>query len=1631
MRKLVVYLSCTILLLAASSVAVLAQTSVKVSDSPTGVRMLSQDQQGITLKVDVGEVDFIDVATREGVFATPVVKGFGRSHNIGEPDLPTANRLLSIPYNCDLKVSVIGFDVEEIDLTALGVDKLLLPTQPSISKSEDPASVPFEFNQTVYSQSAFYSQELAQAEVLGVMRSLNIGRVTVSPMQYNPVENKLRVYTNITVQIEYIGADWYLTDQKHAAYYCPLFEPLYNKLFNYEPMTGQKDDLVQYPVKYVIVSDPMFEAQLQPFIQWKTEKGFMVVEAYTNDIGTSSAAIKSYLQDLYENATPEDPAPSFVLLVGDDQQIPAFSGSAGSHITDKKFVEYTGDNFPEVYIGRFSAQNTSQLQPQIDKTLEYEQYTMPDPTYLEEVTLISGVDGTYAITHGNGQINYGTNLYFNAAHGIYPNVWLYPASAGSGVAADIRQTVNDGVGFMNYTAHCGHTGHGDPSFTVSDINNLTNEHKYLLGIGNCCLANTFGSSYSTPCFGEAFVQAEAKGGIGYIGGTNSTYWYEDYYWGVGYGPVVGAGPTYEETGLGAYDGLFHDHGEPVNQHYVTNSAIFFAGNMAVTESGSSRIAYYWEIYCLMGDPSVMTYLGIPAVNSVSHAATILMTATEFEVLADPGSYVGLTMDGVLHGAGYIDASGSVTLQLDAFGVPGTAKLVVTGQNKQPYIVDVQVIAPNGPYVVYDSSDYNDATGNMDGRVDAGETIAMGLQVKNVGPDDAFNVEGYLSTTDTFVTVTDDYAAFGTVDGNDGTSYVADAYGFKVASSAPDQHKIRFDLSVTGTDRDTWEGSFNVTVHAPVLNLVSVTIQDYSGNNNGILDPGETADLLVTVANSGSAIAGLTTGLLTESDMYVTVDDDYGDFGDIPANGGTADNSVSVFTVTADPACPMGHLLTGTITLNCDLGYEVELTFEMIVGDREPIWVDDFSVDQGWTGLGGSAEWTIGPCTGGAGSDSYGGPDPSQDHTQAGDNQVLGNDLTPGSGGDYNANISGTQWVYSPLIDCSDYDGVELYFWRWLGVESSSYDHAYFEVFDGTTWHRLFENGATMDDQAWTEQFYDVSTYADENPSFQIRFGMGPTDGSMQYCGWNIDDVMLKGYNQATGTAVMDLQVSNIADTLHQNESAAHGFWIKNTGDGKLKVAFESDETWIVHSNMMIQVNPYDSIEFVVTLNTTGMACGDHSGMITYTTNDGTHPSGSIPVSLHIPSPAMSMSLADINASLSPEETVDIPMVIENAGPGRLNWSLSCTMFTGKDARPRAVVSEAGAVLGYHDADDKEGSEPEPYFAPLEKGAGGPDEYGYRWTDSDEPAGPGFNWIDISGIGTEVALGDDDSDGPFPIGFSFPFYEDFYDEIYIGSNGILTFGSGSNSRANQPIPTATIPNNLIAMWWDDLDPRHGGNIWYYFDADQQRFIVTFSEIRNYQYPSGTGSLTFQAVLYPDGKIFLQYSVMDPGEDNLENATVGIEDPTGTDGLQICYNQAYMRDSLAIMISAWRWLSVSPMFGAIEPFTADTVIVSLTTTDLEEGVYTGQIDLTSNDPLNPTGSVPVTMTIASYICGDVDGNQVGPNVQDLTYFVDYLFNDGPPPPQPAAANVDGMPGLNVSDLTRLVDYLFNDGDPLTCD
>ena len=87
-----------------------------------------------------------------------------------------------------------------------------------------------------------------------------------------------------------------------------------------------------------------------------------------------------------------------------------------------------------------------------------------------------------------------------------------------------------------------------------------------------------------------------KGAIGYIGGSNDTYWDEDFWWSTGFKAITG-NPTYDAQHLGAMDGAFHTHNEGTDKWFITQGQLLVAGNLAVEQSNSTLKAYYWEIYC--------------------------------------------------------------------------------------------------------------------------------------------------------------------------------------------------------------------------------------------------------------------------------------------------------------------------------------------------------------------------------------------------------------------------------------------------------------------------------------------------------------------------------------------------------------------------------------------------------------------------------------------------------------------------------------------------------------------------------------------------------------------------------------------------------------------------------------------------------------------------------------------------------------------------------------------------------------------------------------------------------------------------------------------------------------------------
>lgn len=877
------------------------------------VKITRNDLSGLSLNVHTGNMEVSDIVTSEGTFSRIHLNDFLSSNQVGAPELPVMVKMIEIPLCEDIQITATARRVKTYSGNTLGIQHRLYPVQRSISKSEE-GPFPIQINEATYQTNDFYGLELASIEKTGIMRSYNLATIYISPVKYNPVTNEFMVYDDINIEITYNNVDIPSTkEMKRIHTSCAFGKPA--QVINQLPPLS-REMFPASPVKYVIVANDIFNGQLDSLVNWKRRKGFLVEVAYTGTIGTTTTAIKNYLQGLYDNATPDNPAPTYVLLVGDVAQIPAYSGQTGnSHITDLYYFTWTGnDNIPDCYYGRFSAQNVSQLTPQIEKTLTYEQYAMSDPSYLDKALLAAGEDngrqGDYGYSHADPAMHYLEDNYANASYG-YTSVTSYYNPHSNSSTTGVQNALNSGVGYANYSAHCSSSGWYKPSFTTSNANSMTNKGKYGLMIGNCCQSNSFNES---ECFGEALLRVNNAGAVGYIGGTDYTYWNEDYYWAVGVRSLSTScsncnGATYNANNLGAYDKLFHTHGENFVNWFATQGSIIMGGNLAVQSSNSSLKNYYWEIYSLMGDPSVIPWLTRPddmqiqidGNNITDNEYTPEDGTTSFTISTGaPHTYIALTQNLQLLHAVLSDANGNATLTFPALNEGTDYELAASAQNYKTVFVAIHPETQAGARVKITGVELSQQT-----TATIGTNITLDVMIANNYPETATNTAITATTESTDIILTDNSEAVGTVN-----AYTSDTLWASFALSinnVPNNTVAPIRFMVTFLDNgvaDTTYYTYNLTIVAPEIDLVNASIQEISGNNNNIIEPGETINLSIIDQNIGGTEATNLASLLSTYYIYTPISND-----SIVINNLNAQSTcTSSFTIQIGNEVPMGTII---------------------------------------------------------------------------------------------------------------------------------------------------------------------------------------------------------------------------------------------------------------------------------------------------------------------------------------------------------------------------------------------------------------------------------------------------------------------------------------------------------------------------------------------------------------------------------------------------------------------------------------------------------------------------------------------------------------------------------------------------
>ena len=751
-------------------------------------------------------------------------------------------------------------------------------------------------------------QDALNTSPLMIGEPLVIDDVRLYPISIHPSylnQNSKIFYENISITLNYQQSS------KQLELSSALTTALSGLILNY----SQRGNVA--PSGYLIITPDAWVNEITPLARWKEKKGWTVEVRTLSQTGNTAIDIKNYIADAYNTWTPR---PEYVLLIGDVNYIPAASSSPS--LTDHTYTLITGDDFfSEVLIGRLSASTASELSTMVAKVIGYETDPYLSSTAWFKRALMVGANQPGFMTTPlptkrwvrDRLLDYGFNTVDTVFHPMPPS--------------GITNSINQGVIFVNYRS-----GEGDPNgwpwpdFRNDDIYGLNNGWMLPVVISITCYTGHFG--YGT-CFGEAWLRAGSagnpRGGVGFFGAsTPSTHsrWNNclDY---------------------GVYWAFVHDNIKSLGPALYRGKMEVFT-NFPNDTSAASGSAFYFYSYNLLGDPSLSVWTDIPDSFVVTHASSVPVGSNSFSVQVNNSSsqpvedaMVSLYKDSEVKEIQFTDALGYADFNFTTT-TEDSLFITITKGNFKAYC-GYSMVYNASVYVGHYSHIIDDASGNNNGEVNPGETIELSVTLKNYGNSTtATNVSAQLSIDDPCVTMTDSVQTYGNI--SPGATASSAPFVFDVATSARHDHVLKFDLEVTAT-QGNWLSSIWIDVKAPAFAYQWNQIQD----GNGILEPGETRDMIVSIENTGGLIGSTVSGILRSFSSGVIVTDSFGFFGSIDV-GDSSSNTSDHFTLAAATAISPGSEINFALLLTGDNSFEDTVGFQLtlgIVDSAEPLGPDDY------------------------------------------------------------------------------------------------------------------------------------------------------------------------------------------------------------------------------------------------------------------------------------------------------------------------------------------------------------------------------------------------------------------------------------------------------------------------------------------------------------------------------------------------------------------------------------------------------------------------------------------------------------------------------------------------------------------
>jgi len=668
------------------SLVLFAETVVLNSTASAGVSFSVVDNSD---DYTIIEVD-INSYTRETVdidgerYLQIAMQSSGVTLEAGFPSLPILARSIIIGADSRMEMEVLKARYTEFS-------GKIAPSKGNLYRDVNPADIPFTFD-GVYKTDAFYPSEQVRLTEPYVMRELRGIAVQVLPVSVNPVQETVRVYHQLVIKVYADGKD----DHESVLPGPPTritdsFVNIYKDHFiNYDYYDTRYPDITELG-SMLVICYPDFMTAMQPLVDWKNQKGLPTTIIPSTNAGADGNAVKTFIANYYEN----NPTTAFILLVGDSALVPFITYNGGYNNSGPQDPSYAfivggaNDCYPDLLIGRISAQTIAQVTTQVEKTIHYERDINTDDSWIPNATGIASNGGPGH--HGEYDFQHVANIRnILLAYG-YETVDAFYETQGA-TASMVSTAINAGRSYINYTGHGDTQNWVSPNYTNSHVNMLTNNFMLPFIISVACNNGKFNAPQ--VCFAEAWMNA-----------TNSST-----------GEYTGAVSTFMCSILQAWNPPMDTQDKVVEllttgQKRSIGALVYNAQSAMLDVNNNNSGKEVMRTWILFGDPSLTIRTKVPEELAVQAPESLPLGVNEYTVDAGEEDalvclYRADTYEIV--DAWYTDEDGLVTLDASSVSMEDCPLLLtITAFDRVAFIQEISRSDP--PVLIPYSEDFNSGT----------------------------------------------------------------------------------------------------------------------------------------------------------------------------------------------------------------------------------------------------------------------------------------------------------------------------------------------------------------------------------------------------------------------------------------------------------------------------------------------------------------------------------------------------------------------------------------------------------------------------------------------------------------------------------------------------------------------------------------------------------------------------------------------------------------------------------------------------------------------------------------------------------------------------------------------------------